>query len=331
MCCRAIVFIRVILASISLAMYIYPTQPKASMQTIDELNRKFAIGQVARFEPGQGQLPKLNINAPAGQAQIYLHGAHVAHFQPKGHSPVIFLSSKSFFEPGKAIRGGVPVIFPWFGPRNGDKNSMHGLVRTRNWIVEEVARAGDTVKAVFAIASSNETKAIWNHDFQLRLIITVGSTLTMELAVQNTSVHDFVFEEALHTYYAVGDVREIAIAGLSGSTYVDKNNFGPEIRVDAQNPMRFSGPTDRIYQNQTATCTITDPLLKRRIIITKENSHSMVVWSPWSDKIGGFVDMLPDEWVKFCCVETCNVRDHAIALKAGENHVHRSTIHAEAM
>ena len=153
----------------------------------------------------------------------------------------------------------------------------------------------------------------------------------MELAVQNTSPAEFKFEEALHTYYALGDVREISVAGLTGTTYVDKNNFGPQKQVDSQKPMRFSGPTDRIYQNQTAACTIADRLLKRRITIIKENSHSMVVWNPWSDKIGGFADLSPDDWPKFCCVETCNVRDHAISLKAGESHVHRSTIHAEAM
>ncbi len=301
------------------------------MQTIEELNRKFAIDNAATFEPGHGGLPKLVIKTSAGEGHIYLHGAHISHFQPAGQSPVIFLSSKSFFEPGKAIRGGVPVIFPWFGPREGDKNAMHGVVRTRTWTVEEISKAGDAIKAVFSIASSNETKAIWNHGQPAAFAVTVGSTLTMELQAKNTSAGEFKFEEALHTYYSVGDVRQISIAGLTGTTYVDKNNFGPQKQSDTENPMRFKGPTDRVYLNQTATCTIADPLLKRRIIVAKENSHSMVVWNPWSDKIVGFADMSPEDWPKFCCVESCNVWDHAITLKPGESHIHKSTIRTEAM
>ena len=269
------------------------------MATIEQLNRDFAIDGAARFEPGHGGLPKLVINAPAGDAQIYLHGAHVSHYQPQRQAAVLFMASKSFFEPGKAIRGGVPVIFPWFGPRDGDKTAMHGLVRTRSWEVQEIGRAGDAVMAVFSIASSDQTRKIWNYDFGLRFTVTVGAQLTMELEVRNTSASEIRFEDALHTYFNVGDVRQIAIEGLSGTTYVDKNNHGPQKQVDSEKPLRFKGPTDRVYLNTPATCTIEDPVLKRRVVIAKENSMSTVVWNPWAEKITGFADMLAEDWPKF--------------------------------
>src|SRR5207249_1231571 len=148
-----------------------------------------------------------------------LHGAHVTHFQPRGRGPVLFLSGKSAFAPGKPIRGGVPIIFPWFGPRAGDPANLHGFVRTRPWNVSEVRQAGDTVRASFALASDEQTRAIWPHDFELRFSATFGPSLEMELEVKNTSGQPIQFEEALHTYLAVGDVRAATIDGLAGTPF----------------------------------------------------------------------------------------------------------------
>src|SRR3954463_10088855 len=129
------------------------------MASIDELNKSFAIPDVASFEHGTGDLPRLTITAPAAEGHIYLHGAHVAHFQPRGKPPVLFLSTRSNFADGKPIRGGVPIIFPWFGPRPSDNSQMHGIVRTRAWEVVEVKRAGDGVRASFSIRSDESTRA----------------------------------------------------------------------------------------------------------------------------------------------------------------------------
>ena len=130
------------------------------MPSIEELNRRFLIPDVARFEAGRGGLTRLAVTAPAAEGHLYLHGAHVAHFQPRGFGPVLFLSAKSFFEMGKAIRGGVPVIFPWFGPREGGgEGPMHGLVRTTEWTVAEVRQAGDGVAVTMTLTSSDPTRA----------------------------------------------------------------------------------------------------------------------------------------------------------------------------
>ena len=301
------------------------------MQTIEQLNGKFSIDNVARFEPGHGGMPRLAIHGPAGEAHIYLHGAHVTHYKPSDQPAVLFLSGKSFFEAGKAIRGGVPICWPWFGPRDGDKTAMHGFVRTRPWDVVEVSRSGDAIKAVFTTSSSELTRGVWNHDFKLRFVVTVGSQLTMELDTTNTSSTPFQFEEALHSYFAVADVRQIAIDGLTGASYVDKNNLGPEKLVDHDNPLRIKGPVDRVYVNTPSTCTIEDPVLRRRITIAKDNSISTVVWNPWSDKIATFVDLVSEDWPKFMCIESCNVRDNAVTLRPGESHILRVRLRSEAM
>jgi glucose-6-phosphate 1-epimerase len=301
------------------------------MASIDDLNRSFSVDGAARFEPGQGGLARLALNTALGSAHIYLHGAHVTHYQPAGQPAALFLSSKAFFEPGRAIRGGIPICWPWFGPRESDKAAMHGFVRTRPWSVAEVTRSGEVVRAVFTFASSPETRAIWDHDFNLRFIVTLGSQLTTELEVRNTSPAEFTYEEALHTYFAVADVRQIAIEGLAGSTFIDKIGPEPQRKVDHDNALRITGQTDRVYVNTPAACTVEDPVLKRRIVVAKDNSHSTVVWNPWSDRGGSFTDLGLEEWPKFVCVESCNVKDNALTLKPGATNMMRVRLRSEAM
>lgn len=298
------------------------------MSDVDDLNRKFGDGSV-RFEAGNGGLTRVVIATPQAAGELYLHGAHVTHFHPRAQSePVLFMASKSFFEPGKPIRGGVPVIFPWFGPRDGDKNAMHGVVRTRPWEVRNIERLGDDVRIILNFASNAETRAIWNNDFELTCAVTVGTSLAIELTLRNTSRQAFTFEDALHTYYRVGDVRRAETRGLTGATYIDKLAT-PEPRVDPSDPLVLTGSTDRVYLNTAGTCTIEDPVLRRRIVIEREGSNSTVVWNAWSDKIGGFVDMSPEDWPKYLCIETCNVRDNAIRLAPGESHTMTARISVE--
>src|SRR3954465_14787903 len=208
------------------------------MLTIDQLNSPFPLSGVARFDAGKRDMPRLVVSTPAAEAHIYLHGAHVTHFHPRGGKPLLFLSSKSHFDAGKPIRGGVPVIFPWFGPRDpNDKTSpMHGFVRLQQWKVESVEPSappdGDGVKAVFAFDSTPETRQIWDHAFALRFTAIVARDLTMHLEVINRSDQPFSFAEALHTYFAVGDVRNVAVDGLGGADYLDKNQNHKRVRQE---------------------------------------------------------------------------------------------------
>jgi glucose-6-phosphate 1-epimerase len=297
------------------------------MKTIDELNQQFTIPEIARFEVGRGNLPRLVITAPTAEGHIYLHGAHVTHYQRPGQGPIFFLSTKSFFEQGKAIRGGVPVIFPWFGPRAGDATNMHGFVRTRPWEVAEVKKTAAGVKTVMTFASSGETRAIWDHDFELRLAVTFGPSLEMELQVRNPSPQPIKFEEALHTYLAVGDVRTVTIEGLGGTDYVDK--VAGLDRATQDDPiLKLTGLTDRVYMDTKATCIVDDKVNGRKISVAKKESNSTVVWNPWADKITSMADLDADIWPNFLCVETCNVRGGAIELPPGHTHTMSATISA---
>jgi glucose-6-phosphate 1-epimerase len=301
------------------------------MPSIEQLNESFAIDSVARFDLGQGRLPRLVLMLPTGEAHICLLGAHVTHYHPAGQRPVLFVSSMAHFEAGKAIRGGVPICWPWFGPRDSDKNAMHGFVRTRFWDVVEVSRRGEAVRAVFEIGSSEQTRGIWDHEFKLRFAVTLGSQPTMELTTLNTSAREFTFEQALHSYLAVSDVRQIVIEGLAGTNYIDKVGPPPERKVDHANNLRITSQTDRVYINAPQTCTIEDPAWARRIAVAKDNSDTTVVWNPWSDRGPTIPDMGVEDWPKFVCVESANARDNLVKLPAGQQHIIRVRLRSEAL
>jgi glucose-6-phosphate 1-epimerase len=188
--------------------------------------RRFEIPGKAVFEPGSGELPRLAVNSSLARAHIYLHGAHVTHFQPRDAAPVLFLSEKSWFAAGKPIRGGVPVIFPWFGPHASIPDApAHGFARTADWEVESLSiDSDDVVTVVLRLDAKQANHPAWPHDFALQYRIVIGRTLTLTLEVENTSTAPFPFENALHTYFAVGDVRQTATTGLAQTSYLDKTD-----------------------------------------------------------------------------------------------------------
>lgn len=288
---------------------------------------RLEIPGLATFEAGEGGLLRLAINSPLASAHIYLHGAHVTHFQPKVAAPVLFMSRQSYFAPGKPIRGGVPLIFPWFGPRAGYPDApAHGFARTNEWTVESLTVDGDqVVTAVFQLLANDATRAAWPHDFALRFRVTVGRTLTMTLETENTGSTPFTFEDALHTYFVVSDVRQTATTGLENTDYLDKND-GMMRKTQGPEPIRITQETDRLYENTRTTCALDDVGMKRRITVEKSGSNTSVVWNPWIAKAAAMPDFGDDEWPAMLCIETVNAGVNAIELAPGQTHSTRAVI-----
>lgn len=290
------------------------------------------IPGIARLAPGQGGLPRYEITTPGGEAHIYLYGAHVTHFAPTGQKELIFLSKESHFEPGKAIRGGVPVIFPWFGLR--ENAPQHGFVRTQNWTPELLTQLPDgSVTLTLRLDSNAETLAIWGepHTWTLRHRITVGATLTLELEIENRGTAPFRCEEALHTYFQIGDVRQTQVSGLEGAEYYDKIDSMRRKR-QGSDPIRFGADeTTQFYTNNTQTCVIIDPVEQRRIFVAKTNSASTMVWTPMSVTAQKIPDMGDNEWPNMVCVETGNVIDDTLTLAPGQRHSTRTILRCEKL
>jgi glucose-6-phosphate 1-epimerase len=289
--------------------------------TSTELNREFGLANALRFETEPGGLIRAVISTPLAEAEIHQQGAHIAHWTPRGHKPVLFVSSKSLFAAGKAIRGGVPVIFPWFGPRSdGKPGPMHGFARTTVWNVEG-AKLLDSgaVEMVFGLDADEASRALGFDAFAVRFTVTAGTELGMSLEVINRGDAALAFEEALHSYFAISGIREVAVHGLEGTTYIDKTD-GFKRKVQPDERIRISKETDQVHVNSTAACVISDDPWARRIVIRKTDSHSTVVWNPWIAKAAALADMAPDEWQGMICVESANVGENGVTLEAGESH-----------
>jgi len=295
--------------------------------TADDLQHRFGIPEAARFETGPGGLVRLRIATPVAEAEVYLHGGHVTHYQPRGSGPVLFTSAQSRFDAKAAIRGGVPVIFPWFGPRADDPSApMHGFARTAEWDVGSVARQADGgVLVVLRLDASDATRSAWPHPFVLRHRITVGAALDLALVVDNPSAEPLVFEEALHTYLAVGDVREVSVTGLGGTTYIDKTD-GMRRKPQGGEPLRLTAETDRVYLGTRAACVVDDPAGGRRLVVDKAGSGTTVVWNPWAAKARAMADLGDEEWLRMLCIETANAADDRVTLAPGARHEMRATI-----
>ena len=309
----------------------YDRDTMSDPKLIDSLNERFAISGVLEFEAGPGGLIRAAIGGRAAEGHVYLHGAHVTHHRPAGQRPLLFLSERSQFTSGKAIRGGVPVIFPWFGARAGHPETPdHGFARTSEWAVDSVEQANDgSVAITLAFEDSDATRRTWPHAFRVRHRVVFGARLAMTLEVENRSGQSFHFEEALHTYVLVGDVEQVLIDGLGGSVYIDKTD---EMRRKAlaAGPLRLSGTTDRVFLDTRSTCTVTDPVLARRIVVEKTGSATTVLWNPWREKASTMADLGDVAWRSMLCVETANAADNAVHLPGGERHAMRVVIGVEA-
>jgi glucose-6-phosphate 1-epimerase len=284
------------------------------------LEERFGIPGALRFERGEGGLPRAVASAAGAVAHVYLHGAHVTHFQPPAGLPVLFTSPRSAFAPGRAIRGGVPVIFPWFGPHPDDPRAPeHGFARVLDWEVESAAAEGDGVVVTFALTPDETTRARWPHAFRLRHRVRVGAALELTLSVENLSPDPFTFQEALHTYIRVGDAEAAAVQGLEGTAYIDKAD-GLARKREGRGPVRLRGLTDRVYLDTDRTCAVDDPALRRTVRIEKRGSRTTVLWNPGPEKAAAMADLGPDAWRSMLCVETANAADNAVRLAPGERH-----------
>ena len=295
---------------------------------LTQLNEHFGLPGVLAFHATASGLIHADITTPHATATVYLQGAHVAAWQPKGLQPAIFLSRKSDFAPGKPIRGGVPIAFPWFATRHDGKTGpSHGFARIQNWTLAFAALAGDDLHMTFTLEPTEISRNLGYDNFRLAYQLTIGRTLTMQLTVVNDATVPLVFEEALHTYYAVADIHEIAVNGLEGVTYLDKNdNLQSKMQHGA---ITITEPTDRVYLNTTSTCILQDTGGKRRVTIAKKGSNTTVVWNPWESGALKLPDLDPTEWHEFVAVETVNAAANAVALAPGAKHVMETHISVE--
>ena len=288
---------------------------------IEQLNSRFGLDSI-RFGEGQGGLTRAVLTTSHGETEIYLHGAHVTRFS-LGGQPLLWMSKDAVFDGKKALRGGIPIIFPWFGPHPTDNEKpQHGFARNRPWEVLGTKETKHETTLELGLQNSPETKELWPFDFAAKVVITLGSALYVELQIENLGTAPFEVSPALHTYFAVEDISQVAISGFEGEQYIDQLQAGK--RLEQRGEITFSEEVDRIYlradESLSSRAIIHDRAADRHTEVASTQSNSAVVWNPWIDKSKRMSDFPDDGFQTMVCVETANAADDKRTVAPGEKH-----------
>ena len=291
-----------------------------SPSQIDALDRAFGIADIVAVVPGNGGLPKLRVTLPSASAEVYLHGAQITSWRPAGADETLFVSEHSNWKKGSAIRGGIPICFPWFRGKADDPAApAHGFVRTKEWRLDSVTKDGESVVVALSTDSDESTRRWWPHPFRIVLKLLIGTTLRLELKVTNTGHAPFRFEEALHSYLRVSDAASVRVRGLDRVSYLD--NVDGNRRKTQSGDVAFRAQTDNAYIDVSGSAELMDAEWRRAIVTEKVNSGTTVVWNPWHEGAASLRDLGGDEWRQFACVEAANILSTAISLAPGQEHV----------
>lgn len=288
---------------------------------IEELNSLYSHAGYVTFKEGPSGFPIALITTPHATAAITPYGAQLLSYTfASDTNDLLFLSEKAIFREGTPIRGGVPICWPWFGPDpQGLGRSDHGLARTRMWsVVSSDLLSDQECSVTFELTDTSETYALWAYRFRLTLTLTVGKALRMELTTHNLGDTVMELTQALHTYFAVGDITHTSITGLEGFTYSDKTDGGAEKKEE--NAIRIDAETDRIYPTDGGDIIIKDESFNRNIRIACEGSKTAVVWNPWSRVCEQKADLSREDYKKTVCIETANTGNEIINVQPQESH-----------
>jgi len=298
----------------------------------EELTTEFGVAGVLDFINTQHGLVKAAISLDGVVGELYLQGAQVTTWRLRDEQLVLFTSPKSKFAQGWAIRGGIPIIFPWFGPsRHAPTAPQHGFARTATWHLDAVETAGGkSLTMTLSLTDSDVGATMWPEPFRAIYTVTFAQTLSSRLAVQNRARHPILFEEALHTYFAISDISHIAISGLVGTTYIDKTDAARR-KPQTTELVTITAETDRVYLDTPGRCAIEDRGWRRRAVIEKDGAKSTVVWNPWAQKAAAMADLGDLMWRGMACVEAGNIADNEVLLAQDGEHQMSTTISIDTM
>lgn len=291
------------------------------------LQATFNLPGHAEINLGRGGLPTIFVANASSRSEITLLGAHVLSFIPRDQADLLWLSPASPFQSGVAIRGGIPLCWPWFGA-HGDNASlpMHGFARVSDWRLEEITAlsAGQT-SIVLSLKDNETTRQMWPHQFDLRLQIDIGQDLQLTLITRNTGATPLPLAQAVHTYFNISHVDQVSISGYDGAKYYDKVAGGEKCHTG---DILLEREIDAVFQGCPGQSVIKDAGLKRQIIIDKQGSDSAVVWNPWVEKSKTLSGFHPQAYQNMVCVETANVGADAKVIQPQQTHSLRTIIAA---
>ncbi|MBR9727802.1 D-hexose-6-phosphate mutarotase [Shewanella intestini] len=272
------------------------------------------MGSVTTKSMANG-LQYVEVDTELCQARIFLQGAQIDQFQPKGQSPLLWVSAADDYQVGNGIRGGIPICWPWFGQSEIADFPQHGFARTRTWSLSSVNMQNQLAIITLSLPINHADKQYWPHDTQLKVVFELGTRLKVSLVNTNNADYPVQLTQALHTYFPTSDIHNTQVDGLAGSQYIE---FGQGPFKQPHNQVAFTKETDRVYTNLQPQQIISTP--EGNIIVNRDNSHSAVLWNPWiakSQRLSRFND---NDYLSMLCLEAANVLDDKVLLQPGDSH-----------
>lgn len=299
--------------------------------TIEQLNIRYGLKDHISIAEQIPNFPVVTLRTRSATVEVAAHGGHVLSYTKDNEEPILWLSALSHYNEGKAIRGGIPVIWPWFGSHQTDSGKpSHGFARTRFWDFHSTRLIDGVYPQVrFELRDGEITRSLWPHSFSLELIVTLTESLKVDLVIVNRGSESFTCTCALHSYFNVSDISQISITGLENESYIDQLTDGP-LNIQ-KGPITFDGEKDNIYVDTEATCTITDPGHNRTIIVKKSGSNSTVIWNPWIAKSARMSDFGDTEYTGMVCIEAANAAQNALTLPPSEEHILSTVISSSSI
>jgi glucose-6-phosphate 1-epimerase len=291
------------------------------MQNEQQLNEKFAINDQLHFELNQAGIVIATIRNQFATVSLSTYGAHVLSYLPEGESEdVFFLSDQAVYGKGQAIRGGIPVCWPWFSDDDsGYGRPAHGFARNQQWqVVATKANQDGTTVISLVLGHTEASLTVWPYEFSLMLEIVVGESLHMTLTTKNLSQKPFTVTQALHTYLNISDIHDIEIVGLDKNQYLDKLTHFSE--KSQQGDIRVQGEIDRVYLEPPAIITLTDTSFDRDIVITSGGNKTLVVWNPGPETVQSFSDIDASAYKNFICIEPANALVDKVLIAEEQQH-----------
>jgi D-hexose-6-phosphate mutarotase len=286
----------------------------------DNLRRRFQALDHLQFREWGRHFTVAEVSNGQAAATIALQGAQLIDYRPHGQESVVWLSERADLTSGRAVRGGIPVCWPWFGAHPTDpKLPSHGFARTAQWSLEKAESVSEDLTLLqFELTSWPAFTPMWPHRARVRLTFEIGSTLKLELVTRNEGDAPFTLNQALHTYFRVSDISAATVHGLEGRAYLDK--LEGLHQKQQLGPVTIDREVDRVYLGTGPFCELRDEKENRRIRINTEGSHTTVVWNPWKTSSARLGDMTSDGFRHMLCVEAANTAGDAVDLSPRETH-----------
>lgn len=283
------------------------------------LSKQFGLDNRLQFSEGFSGLAKAELCYREARLELYLQGAHVTRYQPAANHEVLWMSDTAVYAPGKVLRGGIPLCWPWFGPhpKNSDR-PQHGYARRSRFSVLSTSADAESTSMILALDPAAAPYPEWQDRAQLEVEFRLSDSLWMEMRTFNVSDSALTLSNAWHTYFSISGRDRVTLPGVTGLTYLDKPQRYKQLQqTDA---IAIRGEIDRVYLVPPPEIELLDSARQTKTSISTWGNQNLVVWNPGEANAKTMADFDDRGFEQMLCIEPANALDQSIQLKPGECH-----------